>query len=181
MISKTRRRPVDISGSVPVDPTTPSSPSLLGSHLGTVNDRSDQFIQFLATNAEDAFTRPWHRLERGRRLNRLRKFVEEEAVRFQFTETEQAAMFQMLEKTLDKKQLNSKSIVTYDTEQQKILEIKGLVFHKLADGSIIFKITERKANTLRKSKGTVPSKAAVSQVSSESVQSVEPKQSASTT
>ena len=166
MISKTRRRPVDISGSIPVDPTIPSVPSLSGSHLGSVNDRSDQFIQFLATNAEDAFTRPWHRLERGRRLNRLRKFVEEEAFRFQFTEVEQAAMFQMLEKTLDKKQLNSKSIVTYDTEQQKILEIKGLVFHKLADGSIVFKITERKANTVRKSKGTVPSKVAASATSS---------------
>jgi hypothetical protein len=120
---------------------------------GTMNDRSNQFMQFLATNAEDAFTRPWHRLERGRRLNRIRKFVEEETQRFQFSETEQAIMFQMLEKALDKKQLNSKSVVTYDTEEQKILEIKGLVFHKLADGSIVFKITERKATTVRKSKG----------------------------
>jgi hypothetical protein len=135
-LAKTRRRPVDISGGFP----------------GMVSDRSDQFMQFLATNAEDAFTRPWHRLERGRRLNRIRKFVEEEAARFQFSETDQLAMFQMLEKSLDKKQLNSKSIVTYDTEQQKILEIKGLVFHKQADGSIVFQITERKSNTVRRSK-----------------------------
>jgi len=135
-LSKTRRRPLDISGGFP----------------GLVSDRSDQFMKFLETNAEDAFTRPWHRLERGRRLNRLRKFVEEEALRFQFSETDQLAMFQMLEKALDKKQLNSKSIVTYDTEQQKILEIKGLVFHKQADGKIVFKITERKAMTVRRSK-----------------------------
>jgi hypothetical protein len=76
-------------------------------------------------------------------------------------------MFQMLEKMLDKKQLNSKSIVTYDTEQQKILEVKGLVFHKQADGSIVFKITERKATTVRKSKSSAPSKTAISQVSPE--------------
>jgi len=126
-----------------------------GGFPGLVSDRSDQFMKFLVTNAEDAFTRPWHRLERGRRLNRLRKFVEEEAERFHFSEEDQGAMFQMLEKSLDKKQLNSKSIVTYDTEQQKILEIKGLVFHKQADGKIGFQITERKASTVRRSKQEV--------------------------
>ena len=135
-LGKTRRRPVDISGGFP----------------GLISDRSDQFMKFLVTNAEDAFTRPWHRLERGRRLNRLRKFVEEEAERFHFSEEDQTSMFQMLERALDKKQLNSKSIVTYDIEQQKILEIKGLVFHKQADGKIVFQITERKANTVRRSK-----------------------------
>ena len=129
---------------------------LSGGLPGLVSDRSDQFMKFLETNAEDAFTRPWHRLERGRRLNRLRKFVEEEVARFHFSEQEQTAMFQMLEKSLDKKQLNSKSIVTYDTEQQKILEIKGFVFHKQADGSIVFQINERKSNTVRKS--AVPKK-----------------------
>lgn len=138
-LSKTRRRQLDISGGFP----------------GMVSDRSDQFMKFLVTNSEDAFTRPWHRLERGRRLNRLRKFVEEESLRFQFSEMDKTEMFDMLVKALDKKQLNSKSIVTYDTEQQKILEIKGLVFHKQADGSILFHINERNANTVRRSKQTL--------------------------
>jgi hypothetical protein len=137
-LSKTRRRQLDISGGFP----------------GMVSDRSDQFMKFLVTNSEDAFTRPWHRLERGRRLNRLRKFVEDESLRFQFSEMDKTEMFDMLVKALDKKQLNSKSIVTYDTEQQKILEIKGLVFHKQADGSIVFHINERNASTVRRSKQT---------------------------
>ena len=59
-------------------------------------------------------------------------------------------MFQVLLKALDKKQLNSKSIVTYDTEQQKILEIKGFVFHKQADGKMAFQFAERKVGTMRK-------------------------------
>ena len=132
--SKTRRRIPDISGGFP----------------GQLSDRADQFIKFLAVNSEDAFTRPWHRLERGMRLNRIRKFVEDEAERFQFSENDKAAMFNMLTKALEKKQLNSKSMVNYDPEQQKILEIKGLVFHRTADGSIVFQITERKASTQRK-------------------------------
>ena len=132
--AKTRRRVPDISGGFP----------------GLLSDRSEQFMKFLAVNSEDAFTRPWHRLERGMRLNRLRKFVDEEAERFQFSENDKIIMFNMLTKALDKKQLNSKSIVTYDPETQKILEIKGLVFHKTADGSIVFQIVERKSSTQRK-------------------------------
>jgi hypothetical protein len=131
---KTRRRIVDVSGGYP----------------GMISDRTDQFMKFLVTNSEDAFTRPWHRLERGMRLNRLRMFAEDESKRFSFTGAEQSELLTMLTKCLDKKQLNSKSIVTYDIETQKILEIKGLVFHRTADGRIVFQISERKVGTQRK-------------------------------
>jgi hypothetical protein len=133
-LGKTRRRVFDISGGFP----------------GMISDRNEQFMKFLVTNSEDAFTRPWHRLERGMRLNRIRKFVDEEADRFTLSENEKAELFNMLTKAVDKKQLNSKSVVTYDTEQQKILEIKGLVFHRTAEGRIVFQITERKASTQKK-------------------------------
>jgi hypothetical protein len=133
-LGKTRRRVLDISGGFP----------------GMISDRTDQFMKFLVTNSEDAYTRPWHRLERGMRLNRLRKFADEEAERFSFTDDEKAELLAMLTKAVDKKQLNSKSVVTYDTEQQKILEIKGLVFHRTAEGRIVFQITERKATTQKK-------------------------------
>lgn len=133
-LAKTRRRVVDISGGFP----------------GMISDRSDNFLKFLVSNAEDAFTRPWHRLERGMRMNRLRKFVDDEAERFNFTEDDKTQMFMTLTKALDKKQLNSKSIVNYDQEQQKILEIKGFVFHKQADGSMKFQFTERKTGTVRR-------------------------------
>lgn len=137
-LTKTRKRIVDISGGFP----------------GMVSDRSDQFMKFLMTNSEDAFTRPWHRLERGMRLNRLRRFVEDEAVRFQFTDEEQISMLNTLTKALDKKLLNSKSVVNYDTDQQKILEIKGFVFHRQADGTIVFQFVERKTGTMRRKAST---------------------------
>ncbi len=140
LLGKTRRRPVDISGGFP----------------GMMSDRSDQFMKFLAGNSEDAFTRPWHRLERGMRLNRIRKFVDEEAERFQLTEEDKTGLFNVLTKSLDKKQLNSKSIVNYDAEQQRILEIKGLVFHKQADGRIQYQITERKTGTMRRKSSVEP-------------------------
>jgi len=139
-LGKTRKRVVDISGGFP----------------GLVSDRADQFIKFLATNSEDAFTRPWHRLERGMRLNRIRKFVDEESERFNLTETDKSDLFNMLTKALDKKQLNSKSVVNYDVEQQKILEIKNFTFHKAADGTLQFLFQERKAATMKRRQSTEP-------------------------
>ncbi len=137
LLGKTRRRVMDISGGFP----------------GMVSDRTDQFLNFLENNSKDMYTRPWHKLERGVRLNRLRLFVEDEAQRFQFTDEDKVTMFNVLSKALDKKQLNSGSIVIYDIEQQKILEIKGLAFHKQADGKIHFQIVERKSGTMRRKPG----------------------------
>lgn len=133
-LGKTRKRVVDISGGFP----------------GLVSDRADQFIKFLATNSEDAFTRPWHRLERGMRINRIRKFVDEESERFNLTEDDKTDLFNMLMKALEKKQLNSKSIVNYDVDQQKILEIKGLNFHRTADGRVIYQISEKRGVTQKR-------------------------------
>jgi hypothetical protein len=132
--SKTRRRVVDLSGA----------------GISGYSDKNEQFLKFLASNADDTYRRPWHKLEPGVRKNRIRKFVEDEGARFQFTDLDKAAMFQVLLKALEKKQLNSKSIVTYDHEKEEILEIKGFVYHKQADGRFSFQFTERKVGTMRK-------------------------------
>jgi len=42
---------------------------------------TNTFVNFLNQEADDAYKRPWHRLERGLRLNRIRKFIDDEAVR----------------------------------------------------------------------------------------------------
>ena len=109
------------------------------------------FMKFLDNKTEDAYTRPWHRLERGLRLNRLRLFSKDEADKFHLGEKDQVALLSLLTKALDRKLLNSKTTVIYDQEQQKILEIKGLSLHTLADGAVQFQFNERKPiGTLKK-------------------------------
>ena len=132
-----RRSPIDASGTF----------------INQSADNNSAFLKFLDVKTEDAFTRPWHRLERGLRLNRLRLFAKDEADKFHLDDKDQTALFSLLTKALDKKLLNSKTTVVYDQSQQKILELKGLVFHKLADGSVQFQLNERKvAITLKKSR-----------------------------
>jgi len=107
--------------------------------------------KFLNVNASEAYQRPWHRLERGLRLNRIRKFVDSEKQRMGLTDDDADALKQRLEKALDKKMLNSKTCVVYDIEKEEIQEIKGLVYHKTAEGRILSSIVDKKtAITFRK-------------------------------
>jgi hypothetical protein len=67
------------------------------------------------------------------------------------TEEDADALKQRLEKALDKKLLNSKTCVVYDMEKEEIQEIKGLVYHKTAEGRILSSIVDKKsAVTFRK-------------------------------
>ncbi len=107
----------------------------------------------LDDSIKDAYKRPWHRLERGLRLNRLRAFVEDEKKKLGLTQFESASLLSVLQKSLDKKLLNSKTTVIYDQEKESILEIKGLVMHRGADGIMRYQLLEKKpATTLRKKK-----------------------------
>ncbi len=107
----------------------------------------------LDDSIKDAYKRPWHRLERGLRLNRLRAFVEEEKKKFSLTQFESASLLGILQKSLDKKLLNSKTTVIYDQDKEAILEIKGLVMHRGADNIMRYQLLEKRpGTTLRKKK-----------------------------
>ncbi len=113
---------------------------------------NDALDKILDGGMTDAYKRPWHRLERGLRLNRLRSFVADEQQRCGFSEAEGTQLMTLLQKTLDKKLLNSKTTVIYDQEEESIKEIKGLVSHRGADGILKYQFIEKRlvAGTRRK-------------------------------
>ena len=142
--SKTQKRSnvIDMSGST---------------FAAQLNASTKTFVNFLNQEAGDAYKRPWHRLERGLRLNRIRLFSEDEAARLSLTEPEKVMLLQQLLKAHDKKILNSKNSVIYDAEEQKIKEIKGLVMHRNAEGQVLFQVLEKKnAVTFRKKNAGAP-------------------------
>ena len=113
-----------------------------------VNESLQRMIE---TEADSAYKKPWHRLERGLRLNRIRAFTEEMATLRSLKQTEKVALQTLLIKALDKKLLNSKTAVEYDPEEEKIKEIKSLVMHQNAAGEVLFQLLEkRNAVTFRK-------------------------------
>lgn len=109
--------------------------------------------ELLKKESEVAFKKPWHRLERGMRLNRLRLFADSMKDSKGLQDLETQSLLQLLTKSLDKKMLNSKNSVIYDFESERILEIKNLVMHQKADGTYIFQMLDkpiRNTVTMRK-------------------------------
>lgn len=112
---------------------------------------NDSLQRLIAAEAGLAYKRPWHRLERGLRLNRLRAFTEDLAIKRGLKDSEKQALLALLTKSLDKKLLNSKTSVEYDQEEEVIKEIKPLVMHQAANGDVLFQLLEkRNAVTFRK-------------------------------
>ena len=142
--NKTLKRSHDISGDI-----------ISVNTRKTVTFESDSLLNFLDQDAGGAYKRQWHRLERGLRLNRLRKFADEEAGRLHLSDLEKLNLYSLLSKSLDKKLLNSKTSVIYDQEKESITEIKGLVMHRSSDGTVLFQLIDKqKAITFRKKKPT---------------------------
>jgi hypothetical protein len=116
---------------------------------------ADHFRNLLDESARDAFTRPWHRLERGLRLNRLRMYVEQMAPQCSFTNEEKLAFFGFLQRALDRKLLNTHKVVNYLPEEQRIESIRGLEVRRSADGQARWGFTVKKTpetGTRRKKK-----------------------------
>jgi hypothetical protein len=124
--------------------------------------------------AENAYKKPWHRLERGLRLNRIRLFTEDMAKARGLKPSEKTALQNLLIKALDKKLLNSKTAVEYDAEEEKIKEIKPLVMHQNAAGEVLFQLLEkRNAVTFRKRGGGASSSEAAAEGASSAAPAIE--------
>ncbi len=127
-----------------------------GNRAGTRVDYAvnESLAKLLDSEANIAYKKPWHRLERGLRINRLRLFTQEMTKNRQLKPEETDALFTLLMKAMDKKLLNSKTAVVYDPDQERITEIKHLVFHENAAGNAVFSLVEkRNAVTFRKRGG----------------------------
>jgi hypothetical protein len=123
---------------------------------------NENLQRLLDSEANTAYKKPWHRLERGLRINRIRQFCQDMMEKRQLKQTETDALFALLMKALDKKTLNSKTAVIYDMETEKITEIKYLVMHQNAEGGVLFQIVEkRNAVTFRKKSSAAAAPAAV--------------------
>ena len=93
-------------------------------------------------------------------MNRIRGFVQDLAEKRGFKESEKESLLSLLMKSLDKKLLNSKTSVDYDTESELIKEIKPLVMHQAANGDVLFQLLEkRNAVTFRKRAAPVQTEA----------------------
>jgi hypothetical protein len=126
--------------------------------INAADDASqDRFKDLLDNGAQEAYKRPWHRIERGLRLNRIRIFIEEVASQYNMTEDEKKTFFVFLQKALDRKLLNTIKIVQYNPETQRITTIKGLEVKRNTEGVLKWSFKQKTEGTRKKKKDDSPS------------------------
>jgi len=119
----------------------------------------------LEEGAKEAYSRPWHKLERGLRLNRIRLWINETFAKNDTGEVSLSAqeldhVFNYLSSALDKKLLNTSKIVEYDGTKQRIVSIKSFDVRRQLDGTIRCGFLKKKSETTRvSSKGHVTQQA----------------------
>jgi hypothetical protein len=128
--------------------------------MGGAPETDSSLKGLLEDSAREAYSRPWHRIERGLRLNRLRIFVEEVAPQFEMTKDEREGFFIFLQKSLDKKLLNTLKVVIYDQEKQRITQIRGLEIKRNQEEVLKWGFSVKKQRTdatRKKRKEDIPS------------------------
>jgi len=118
----------------------------------------DRFKNLLDNGVEEAYKRPWHRIERGLRLNRLRIFIEEITPEFSITDEEKKSLFVYLQKALDNRLLNTIKVVNYNQDTQRVTTIKGLEIKRNQEGVLKWILKQKTEGTRKKkSKDDSPS------------------------
>lgn len=133
---------------------------ILNESENEIVEHDDTFKTLLEDSAREAYSRPWHRIERGLRLNRLRIFIEEISPQFNMTKDEKDAFFIFLQKALDKKLLNTLKVVLYDQEKQRITSIRGLEIKRNQENILKWGFSAKKQRsdiTRKKRRDEVPS------------------------
>ena len=115
----------------------------------------DPFRTLLDDSARDAFRCAWHKLGRGLRLNRMRIYVKEKCAQAGFTDAEEGGFFNFLQGALDRKVLNSSTIVKYSPDEQRILSIEGLEVGRRPDGTAKWGFLRIKKEGTRRAKKAV--------------------------
>lgn len=91
----------------------------------------------LDAESKVAVHRPWLRLERGLRMRLLRAYVEKQT---EMSVPERVELLNALVDALDRKLLNSKSQITYNSDIGEITEINSLKIIRPAEGRITFRV-----------------------------------------
>jgi hypothetical protein len=118
-------------------PTLPNE--VVGPFAGDtiVKATEDSLDAFFAAESERNFQQPWHLLDKGSRLDRLRRFVQQYP---SLSLAERASLLTAVLQAYELRQLNSKFAVDYDHTTATVNAIKGLRERTNAAGLKTFRI-----------------------------------------
>jgi hypothetical protein len=90
----------------------------------------DDLLKKLEEEKELRFKKPWAKLEKGNKLNRLNLYIEQETKEKELTEDAGKKLKKLLHTIFEKGILSKSSELEYCTETCKIISIKNLIYDK---------------------------------------------------
>jgi hypothetical protein len=142
--NKTQRKRISTPApDVPVGP-------FVGDNVAKATE--DSLDAFLAAD-QITFNQPWQKLDRGARLDRLRKFVQTYP---DLSPAEATSLLAAILQAYETKQLNTKLAVDYDPVAAKIVGIRGLKERVGLSGLRTFRIEMAVRATVRRAKSVPP-------------------------
>ena len=90
----------------------------------------DDLLKKLEEEKELRFKKPWAKLEKGNKLNRLNLYIEQETKEKELTEDTSKKLKKLLHTIFEKGILSKSSELEYCNETCKIISIKNLVYDK---------------------------------------------------
>lgn len=147
---------------------TPSTPALVTGDTAFTGDTvlkatDDSLDALFAAESEATFHQPWGKLDRGSRLDRLRKFVQAyTSPAPQLTPAERASLLSAVLAAFELRQLNTKVAVEYDPATAIVQSIRGLRERIAPSGLRTFRVDPTVA-TRTTHKATRASKATIAE------------------
>ena len=147
-----------------------SAPDSMFTSDTVVKATEDSLEAFFACESAATFNQTWQKLDRGSRLDRLRKFVA--TYPGSLTAAERAALLSTVLKAFELRQLNTKVAVEYDPATATITTIRGLRERLTLSGLRTYRIdppTTARARTTIKRKATEGGSGAVTTLTGSAV------------
>ena len=88
----------------------------------------DDLLKKLESEKEERFKKPWAKLEKGNKLNRLNLYIEDEISEKELSEDVGKKLKKLLHSIFEKGILSKSSEIEYCIETSKIISIKNLVY-----------------------------------------------------
>ena len=88
----------------------------------------DDLLKKLEAEKELRFKRPWAKLEKGNKLNRLNLYIEDETTEKELNDDTSKKLKKLLHTIFEKGILSKSSEIEYCNETCKIISIKNLVY-----------------------------------------------------
>ena len=125
---------------------TPDSGSIPFQGDTVVKSTEESLDALFVAESTTTFQQPWQKLDRGARLDRLRKFVHAYPG---VSPAEQASLLTAVLQAFELRQLNTKVAVEYDPSTATIINIRGLRERVSTTGFRTFRIEPVSASTAR--------------------------------